>query len=511
MLAGVLLLSIVDVMAQTPEWADDAKRSFKFPDREYLVGFASEKNTDRVDQQEFLNRIEGNAKSQLIEFVQVKVSSESTQEVNETNDNLTRKFKSMYSASSTLDLTGLKVDRAYDPKTRMGYAMAYAKRSDLIGYYKGLIETGLTKASQKVEEAKTALGKNDSQHTLKACLEASNTLPEVEQAQKVLLAIRTGNVTEADLQNERTAKIRSSIEEIIRDAQRSSGNTIEEASFFIARGLKLQTGKVDLPILLSNFTYQDTKMASELSRRLTQSLALKMVGEGGYTIETESVAGTKGYVLTGTYWKEPADIKIIGTLKDLRGKIVATAEAFIPLSWFSNNNISYLPENFEEAYSKMRVFGKNEIIKGDLNVEVWTNKGEDNLLYTEGEILKFYLRANKECYIRFIYHLADGQSVLMLDNYYIAENMVNKVVELPNTFECAEPFGVETLQVNDQTTEFPKLNTKTVSGYHFISNTLEDVLVSTRGFKDVRELKDSKNKEVQKAEKRLIFTTMAKK
>lgn len=497
--------SALTAMSQIPEWADESKRRFRYSENEYLVGFASEKNTNREEPQEVLNRLSSYAKGQLIEYVQVKVQSEAVQEVTENNENLQRKFKSMYSASSNMDLTGLKVETAYDQKGKTGYAIAYARKTELFTYYKGLIESGLTIATQKIEEAKAALNKNDIQHALKACLEASNALPGVEQAQKILLALRAGEVTEGDIQNERTAKISTSFEDIIRDAQRSSGNTVDEASFFLARGLKLQTGAITTPVIISNFTYQDTKMASELSRRLSQALASKMVSEGGYKVETESVTGTKGYILTGTFWKEANDVKLIGTLKDIGGKIIATAEAFIPLTWFESSGVKYLPENFEDAYSKMRVFGKNEMVKGDLNLEVFTNKGDENLLYTEGEKLKIYLRANKPCYVRLIYYIASGERVLLLDSYYIPENMVNKMVEVPYEFECAEPFGVETLQANAQTTEFEKLNTTNQDGYEFISNSLEDVLVKTRGFK-----KPASGTEFQKAEKRLIFTTMSR-
>lgn len=504
LLSAFLCIFSFAVKAQTPDWSDEAKRKLHYPDREYLVGFASEKNTSKEDQQTLLNRIEGYAKGQLIEYVQVTVQSESTSEVTDVNDNVQKKFRSIYSASSNLELTGLKVEKIYDAKTKTGYAIAYAKKSDLFGYYKGLIESGLTKTAQKIEEAKNALNGNDVQHSLKACLEASNILPEVEQSQKILLAIKAGNTTDADIQNERTAKQRTSIEDIVRQAQRSSGNTVDEASFFIARGLKLQTGSLNKPVLLSNFTYQDTKMGSELSRRLNQSLASKLVSEAGYSIETESSNGAKNYVLTGTFWKEEKEIKLIGTLKDISGKIIATAEAFVPLTWFQSSGVTYMPENFEEAYTKMRVFGRNEVIKGDLNVEIWTNKGDDNLLYTEGEKLKFFVRTNKECYLRFIYHLADGQSVLLLDNYYIAENMTNKVVELPYEFECSEPFGIETLQANAQTSEFTKLLTTKNDGYDFINENLNEVLLNTRGFKKTTTV------EPQKAEKRLVFTTMKK-
>jgi len=500
----IIALISIKVNAQTPDWAIDSIRKVRFNESIYLAGYASEKNTAKEDPVTFLNRIESYAKGQLIEYIQVRVKSEATQEITEVNDNLQKRYKAIYSASSNLELSGLKIEKSYDPKTKMGYAIAYAKKSELFNYYKGLIESGLTKVAQKVDEAKNALAKNDIQYSLKACLESSNLLVDIEQSQRVLLAIKTGSATEADIQNSRTEVQRSSIEDIIRQGQQNSGNTVDDASLFLARGLKLQTGNIDKPIMITNFTYQDTKMSSELSRRLNQSIASKIVSDGGFKVATENASGVSNYILTGTYWKEEKDVKLIGILKDNSGKIVATAEAFVPLSWFQTNNVSFLPENFEEASKKMRVFGKDEIVKGDLNLEVLTNKGDENLLYTEGESLKFYVRVNKECYLRFVYYSADGSKVLLLDNYYIAENMVNKMVELPFEFECSAPFGVETLQANAQTSEFDKLNITHTDGFDFINETLDQVLINTRSFKKAQA------KEPIRAEQRLVFTTMKK-
>ncbi len=503
-LLAIVSLLTIKLYSQTPDWANEGVRKVRFDDRTFLVGFASEKNSSKEDPVDLLKRIESYAKGQLIEYIQVRVKSETTQEVTENNDNIQKKYRAVYSASSNLELSGLKVEKSYDPKTKMGYAIAYAKKDELFNYYKGLIENGLIKVTQKVDEAREALSKNDVQHSLKSCLEVSNALIDVEQSQKVILAIKACVASEADVQSARVEVQRSAIEDIVRQAQHNSGNTIDDACLFIARGLKLQTGKIDKPVQIANFTYQDTKMSSQLSRRLSQSLSIKLASEGEYTVETEGKSGSNSLVLTGTFWKGEKDIRILGILKDISGKIIASAEAFVPLTWFQSNDVSYMPENFEEAYTKMRVFTKNEIVKGDINLEVLTNKGDDNLLYTEGEKLKFYVRVNKECYLRFIYYTADGQKVLLLDNYYIAESMVNKMVELPYEFECSEPFGVETLVANAQSTPFPKLNINHSEGFDFINDNMDQILVTSRGMKKVA----SKNEPV--AEKKLIFTTMKK-
>ena len=143
---------------------------------------------------------------------------------------------------------------------------------------------------------------------------------------------------------------------------------------------------------------------------------------------------------------------------------------------------------------------------GDLNIEIWTGKGTDNLIYEEDELLKLFVRANKECYIRLIYYLADGSKVLLLDNYYIDMAKVNVVYELPYTFQCAEPFGVETLQMNAQNKTFDLLKFTSEYGYDFLTDNMETILAKTRGFKRVSADKE----ELIKAEKRLVFTTISK-
>jgi hypothetical protein len=162
-----------------------------------------------------------------------------------------------------------------------------------------------------------------------------------------------------------------------------------------------------------------------------------------------------------------------------------------------------LPENFIEANKKAKIFNENEIVGGDLQLEVWTNKGNTNLLYSQNDTLKLYIRTNKECYVRFIYHLADGSSVLLLDDFYIGIDKVNKVYQLPDEFICSEPFGAEMLQVNAQTEKFEPLITTQQNGYNFISNDLADILIKNRGFKK------TDNNKILKAETRLVITTMS--
>ena len=115
--------------------------------------------------------------------------------------------------------------------------------------------------------------------------------------------------------------------------------------------------------------------------------------------------------------------------------------------------------------------------------------------------MQAYVRVNMPSYIRFIYHLADGERTLLLDNYYIDESKVNMVYQIPEEFVCAAPFGAEFLQAFARTEAFEPLKTTGVDGYDMIDENLNEFLPRMRGFKKLK-------KEVQQAENMVVITTM---
>jgi len=275
--ATLLLLTLfVSTFAQPPDWAVPNVRRMMYDDKEYLVGFASEPNQSKENPAEILKRVENYAKAQIVEYIQVTVKSETSREVTETNKSFMENFNSMYSSSSTLNLTGLKIETAYDQKGKTGYALAVAKRSELLGSYKETVNTSLTNAEIKLKSAQEAMKAGNGELALKLSLEAIALIPSVEQAQSVVIALMRGQASDMERQIGRLANTKTEIEGLMREVQRSGGNTIDDISFFLARGLKMQTGELNTPILISNFTYQDTKVGSELSNRLNQSLTSKL-------------------------------------------------------------------------------------------------------------------------------------------------------------------------------------------------------------------------------------------
>ena len=90
--------------------------------------------------------------------------------------------------------------------------------------------------------------------------------------------------------------------------------------------------------------------------------------------------------------------------------------------------------------------------------------------------------------VRFIYHLADGREVLLLDNYYIDISQVNSWYAIPYIFECTAPFGAELLQVYASNEKFAPLSIRLMDGYRVIQERDNDIdstalSLSTRGLR----------------------------
>jgi hypothetical protein len=497
LISFILIIAFTTVSAQLePKWVNYATRSSAYPSSRYLTGFASEINNQGVDQNALLDRLEGVAKDQLVENIMVDIRSITTLNIHNVNTETQETFKHNSTSFSQAKINGLKVEKYYDAKKKFAYAFAYAEKNDVITLYQNEISQQLNNIQTAMASAKSL----DKQSALKKYFETQPAFRTIEEAQTLIVTL-TARFDDPALKRNEANELKIQVDERINALRNSNQLSLDEAASYLAFGLTLQTGAVGNAIRLANFTYQDTPMGSPFSRRFRSMLEQSLVTEGKYNV-LDASSKAKGFILTGSYWEEKDKLKVTALLRDdTSGDAIASVSCFIPLASLEQSGVDFKPENYKDAMTNMKMFAKDELKGGELQVEVLTNKGKDGQIYSEGETLKLFVRANRECYVRFIYHLADGSKVLLLDNYYINRDKVNQVYELPYTFECAEPFGVETLQVNAQTEMFEPLTTKNESGYEFIQENTEQILVKTRGFK-------KKEGEVLKAEEIMMITTM---
>lgn len=181
--------------------------------------------------------------------------------------------------------------------------------------------------------------------------------------------------------------------------------------------------------------------------------------------------------------------------EDLSGM---TVQVKSEVAWLKNNKVishNKLIVEVDFDLLSLRSYGDQTITQISLYEEVgdgknsddiqfWTNKGDIDLIFAEGDELELYVRSPRETYIRLIYELADGSKVLMFDNYHIDHSQINKEIHYPETFECAEPFGNETALLYASDTPFRPLRVDEQDGYQFIKEEIQKLNTGTkRGFK----------------------------
>lgn len=510
------------MVADPPDWVKSYGTSSRYPERTHLTGFGLQQQSESMDAATAQRLAIDNARSNLIEKIRVRLQSTVSTLVEEKGRTVSEYASAAVQSSSTMELEGLETATYVDEDEKMFFALAYISRSKLASLYADKVQN-FTRSI----EGHIAAAKNFEQggNPAKALEEYFACLPlfrDLDEARTVVAVSRTtadaafaelNGTTAAATKSPDVAEVREAITRIV---QRPLKN-LDDLSWFIAYSLSKQSKEQSFRVLVAPFTYQDTKMGSAFSRFFREALEQK-IGDvakwqavrqasdvnptsANVTRDFASASGAE-YVLSGTYWERPEGIKFLVTVRAITGgTVVGSAEAVVTPAVLEESRLSIKPENFKEAFSAQKAFAKNEVMGGGLELEAWTNKGTEDLLFTKGEKMNVFIRVNVPSYIRFIYHLADGKRVLLLDNYYIDESKVNKTYQIPEEFECSEPFGAEFLQVFASTEQFDKLGTVSQDGYEYLKEDLAKVLVASRGMKKAA-------KPAMKAETRLTITTM---
>jgi hypothetical protein len=321
---------------------------------------------------------------------------------------------------------------------------------------------------------------------------------QLEETQSLLAAIAASSLSDVQQQastNEVTiGKMREAIATLLHRPLRS----VEDLAWALAYQLKEQAGQGEPPsVTVLPCVYQDTRLGSPFSRYFQNLLEQQIAAQGRWKIVGD---GQAALVATGSYWELKDKVRFILTMRAVAdGRIVASAEATVDAKVLRSVKRSLKPENFKAVMADQKIFASNELAGGGLTLEAWTNKQGN--LFAGGEVMKVLVRVNMPCYLRFIYHMADGKRVLLLNEYFLDASKVNLVYQIPQEFESAAPFGAEVLQLFARTDHFEKIRTKTVDGYEVIQEGLDEVVAKTRG------MKAAKPKSMQ-AEQRINITTM---
>ncbi len=532
LIALLLITTTTQANVDAPDWVLTFGKSKKYPASRYLVGFGS--STGKGSEASQI--AQDNARADLSRTIVVHVKSLFSMVSEEKNQQFSEYVSSITQSSTSIQLMGLQTEQYVDgdPINPTTYALAYVSLAELNRIYE-----------KKKSELRNQIGRiiadaqSDEQNsrTAEAATKYLSLYPlyeELKEAETILLVANQsssiGNAfdeldrdikvlpsdsSEASLMSQ--IEVTNKIDQLLSQEKKS----VEDVARAVVFQLSKQVGNPSGQVLITPLTYQDTKMSSTFARYFRAALENQLGNMVHWNAvrETESfrpksvqimrdLANASGaeWLLSGTYWEQGEKIKLMANMRDVNtGKVLAGATIIFDTELLKSAHLGFKPQNFTSALIEQKAFAEGEFISGQLHVEVWTNKGNDNLLFTEGDTMKVYIRVNRESHIRLLYILADGQRTLLYDDLYIDQSKVNRVVEVPEEFECSEPFGAEMLVCLASTVPFKKMETVEVEGYLFIKGASAEVVAkSARGFKR----KKKKEGDSHQAEAKSTITTM---
>ena len=508
---------LVEAKNKKPDWVANYGQATEFLADRYLTGFGSAAGIDQQSQQV----AQDNARADLSRQVVVKISNSISNQQQETETDLVQQFSSVTHSTSSLQVMGLKSEVYLDDhrKHPTAYALTYIRRTDLVRLYQREKERVQKEIGQLIRLAESNLEQKEL--ALQYYFQTLPLFEKLTESRTVLLSVGASSLLDRQEQDD-VLPSKNEISDRIRQLALFEIKHLEDVAGAIQFQFNQQFQAPKAGLMVIPFYYQDTKLCSQFARYLKQTLESKLSQSvpptGQFQARSVSfsrdLAAASGadYIITGSYWEETERLRVLAQCRELKSGTVVASTSVEFASDLLPAAMQLKPENFQSAMAQQMAFAQQIIDSDQFQLEVWTDRGQDALLYGQGELMKIYLRSNRPCYVRLIYILADGQKTLLLDNLPINAESVNRslsVNELKDLdFECAAPFGAEMLVAVGRTDQFDPLKTVEKDGYYFLSVSQPEEVAylsrDVRGFK--RRQRDDAS--IQQTESKLMITTV---
>lgn len=503
-LCAVVLVSLLNpAFAADPDWVRTLGKSAAHPAATHVTGFGMSPADSSMALTEKLAYARNAAAANLVASLHVSISSEDVVDrfsriVNK-DEELVDEYKSRTVLKSSLNVDGMRFEEHSGGKRSPAYALAILERASARDHHRKKFTARMKRLVQLQAKGNQLLADRKVSAARATYLECDRLVGEIEEIILVQeLLGDTAALSEADLK--RILAVRSES----RSLWDKTAETMEEAAEQLVLKLNAQSppgGTVQVNALMLDDSYQYSQFSSRfrslLERQLSKRTDMRPLLLGEKTFKPHSAglaqrvaaSGDADLLVSGSYFIKPDTVNFYVRLASAeQGEVLASADARMLIA--GAEGLELKPRNFLEVLEDRRVFDSSAIVSGGLNLEVWTNHGVDGLALEDGDEIRIYARANRPCYLRFVYHLANGARVIadpLYLNYPIGEQSANRVVELPGAFEVCAPFGSETMQFSASTAEFPPIDRveRVFEGetYDVLADSLADHNIKHRGIK----------------------------
>ena len=193
-------MTTVAAFAQLPPaWTDYDMQKLEYPDSEYFTGYAEGVPMTGERSEIATQRLKDAARVEAVSTIRVHITNQSTNDlISQQLSNLEGDFWNVMNtfASSTtttvdMKIPGLQIESWRDPQTGTIAAFAYVKKSTLIRQLKKQITVALTKVEMSLDQVDQLIATGQKLQARSAAEKALPLFTEVDEAQKLLVAVDT--------------------------------------------------------------------------------------------------------------------------------------------------------------------------------------------------------------------------------------------------------------------------------------------------------------------------------
>ncbi len=180
-----------------PAWCDHDLRRIDYPDSEYFMGYAEGAPTGSERQEVATKRLKDAARVEALSTIRVHIKNNTTNNAlsqtlrsNEgTFRQSIREFTSSTTTTVDMKIPGLQIESWRDPQTGTISAFAYVKKSTLIRQLEKQITVALTKVEMSLDQVDPLIATGQKLQARSAAEKALPYFAEVDEAQKLLVAV----------------------------------------------------------------------------------------------------------------------------------------------------------------------------------------------------------------------------------------------------------------------------------------------------------------------------------
>lgn len=207
-----LLLTAISVRSQdVPHWTKNSWRNTQYPADEYFTGFSQDVKSGDEKVSEATERVKDMARASLSKSVitQIRSVSESYMQSVETggNESIKKTFEKEVKAETDAEINGVKVKSYYNKNNDNVYAFAYAKRNDVISYYKSKISSNIQKIESLMKSAEEFSRKSEKSEAVKEYEKCIPLFAKINYAQGLLMAVDRNAGDSAGLDMQKSIKL----------------------------------------------------------------------------------------------------------------------------------------------------------------------------------------------------------------------------------------------------------------------------------------------------------------